>query len=348
MRVSGTLVVSIGGVLVLGTVCLLVGVYITQPKASLQFDHTRYEYGKTGFNTVVKHAFPFRNVGKEEVVLRGVKKSCSCLKAQTTVKRVRPNECGEIQVEYMCPGEVGMFKQSIVVMSNDPEKPYTKLDFSAKVVTDVIVRPASLVFGRVPWGSGGAQEIRVMDGGAEKLEVSDIISKDPLVTVSEVRHRRNKEGRYYSATVHLSPRTPRGSYASSIEVLTNLDDRRQIKIPVSAWVHGNISVSPESVKLGIVSKWNPPVPCTVWIESSGEDFKIEDVAGDVNADASVTAVTDGPRRKYCVTVQLKSSAAAGTINGEILVNTNDPAEKVIRIPYSAIVRNEAESDGVGQ
>jgi hypothetical protein len=340
MRPPSKIIVLIGGVVILCIVPLLI-VHLTKPTNALRFDHTRYDFGTVYHNTVVKHSFPFRNAGKRVLVIHSVRKSCGCLKATVTVNRLLPNERGEIEVEYASSEATGVVKQSVVVSSNDSDNPYIRLEFTAQVVTDIIVQPACLAFGRVLYGTESTQRIEVKDGGAGIMRVEKIVSNDPLVTVSEFKFNEHERAGFYSAIVRLSPRIPLGYYSSRVEILTNIDSRKEIEIPVSAVIHGNVTVSPESIQFGVVNKWSPPVPHIVLIDSSKKECGIEKVTADADTEASFVELISGSNRRFSVTVQLKSHVAIGAIKGEVLIETNDPIEKSIRIPYSAIIQDDS-------
>ena len=71
------------------------------------------EYGKN-----VVFLFPFKNIGKDTLVISNVQSSCGCVKPYWSNKPISPGKKNVIQVKYDTK-RIGTFYKTVTVTTND-------------------------------------------------------------------------------------------------------------------------------------------------------------------------------------------------------------------------------------
>lgn len=86
-------------------------------KPHIKFNNTKYNYGQMYQNANGKHAFIFKNTGKEPLIIQNVRSSCGCTIAKRPNAPILPGDSAEIGVKYDTR-RIGVFHKNITVSSN--------------------------------------------------------------------------------------------------------------------------------------------------------------------------------------------------------------------------------------
>jgi hypothetical protein len=145
MKVSKLLIVMVLPVLVFAG---------TGPRAS--FDKDGHDYGRVMYGETVTEEFILTNTGDETLVIEKIKSSCDCTRAVKGSSEIPPNGNTKIVAAFDTTGlKPGRTKREIIVQTNDPQTPLTKLTLLAEVVRELTVDPPSLAL-RLPEEAAGA------------------------------------------------------------------------------------------------------------------------------------------------------------------------------------------------
>ena len=124
--------------------------------------------------------FKFRNVGKSEARISAATSSCGCTTATWTQAAVAPGESGEVAVTFTFGARQGPQEKSVLVESNDPERPQAVLKMNVAIPEVIQVSPTFLF-----WQAGQPLEprsilVKVFNGFPVKALT--VTSSNPLVS----------------------------------------------------------------------------------------------------------------------------------------------------------------------
>ncbi len=77
--------------------------------------------------------FPIKNLGKKDLVIKGVRSSCSCITTELTSKRVAPGQEALLKGEFDTTNRQGKLSRSLTLISNDPYKSYYNVTVYANI-----------------------------------------------------------------------------------------------------------------------------------------------------------------------------------------------------------------------
>lgn len=103
------------------------------PKTEMVFDQDHFDFGKVKIGNKVRHAFRFRNVGENPLMIADAQASCGCTIPSFSKAPVLPNGTGEITVEFNTTGRLGKNHKSVMVFSN-ANREKVSVSFDAEVV----------------------------------------------------------------------------------------------------------------------------------------------------------------------------------------------------------------------
>lgn len=83
-----------------------------------QFNEESYDFGEIPEGEKYTHEFTFVNIGKEPLIVKGVKASCGCTTPNWPKEPIMPGETGIITATYNSKGRPGNFNKAITITSN--------------------------------------------------------------------------------------------------------------------------------------------------------------------------------------------------------------------------------------
>lgn len=104
----------------------------SMPETAIYFYEEQFDFGKVKEGEKVRHAFKFKNLGENPLMISDAKASCGCTVPSFSKEPVLPGKEGEIIVEFNSKGRKGKNHKSVMVFSNaDREK--VSVSFDAEV-----------------------------------------------------------------------------------------------------------------------------------------------------------------------------------------------------------------------
>lgn len=92
-------------------------------EAGLTWEHVYFEGKAHASERRATIAFPFKNTGARPVTIRRIHSSCSCTTARLRQRTYQPGEEGLIETVFTFGHRRGLHQQTIIVQTDDPEKP---------------------------------------------------------------------------------------------------------------------------------------------------------------------------------------------------------------------------------
>lgn len=91
------------------------------------------KFGELQDNATLEREINFNNTGKRELIIRSLVPNCTCLMAKATPERVAAGGTGKILLTFSAAGRTGRQNKSVMVYSNDPERPVQRITLTGTI-----------------------------------------------------------------------------------------------------------------------------------------------------------------------------------------------------------------------
>lgn len=306
-------------------------------KPDIQFERKSYDLGEVNQGERPEYHFRFENVGTELLEIEKVVSSCGCAAALATTDKVEPGGSGEIKVTFKSAGYVGRVSKWVYVHSNDPDEPKVKLNISCTVVVDILVRPASLNFGKVQAGEEVTQKFTLLPMKLEEFQIEQIETSSPNLKyhISEYTENR-KDG--FQIQVTLTSEMPIGKFSEALKIQTDSEKHPVINVNITGQVRGDVWATPEEVAFGCHRGNADTLEITI-NKGRRENFLIVRVEDNIDHIGSVIDLLheEGTQQTYTVTFQVDPDAPTGFLEKTLDFYTLDGSEPVVRLPLYVFI-----------
>lgn len=89
--------------------------------SNIEFSNKSYDFGVISIKDTVDYTIKIKNLSDQDLVLKGVRSSCSCTITDFTKEPVKKNQTATIRVEFI-PFEKGVIEKSVVLYANTKPK----------------------------------------------------------------------------------------------------------------------------------------------------------------------------------------------------------------------------------
>lgn len=89
-----------------------------EPKTSLKFDISEYDFGKIAEDEEVSHVFKFTNTGEHPLIISEARGSCGCTVPFFPKVPIMPGESSEIEVAFDPKGKSGVQRKTVTIRAN--------------------------------------------------------------------------------------------------------------------------------------------------------------------------------------------------------------------------------------
>ncbi|MHC4758589.1 MAG: DUF1573 domain-containing protein, partial [Planctomycetota bacterium] len=131
------------------------------PAPELKFANKTIDLGKAWGGTKIKANIKFTNEGNAPLEIKKVKPSCGCMASKLEQKIYQPGETGAIDLSYQVKNRTHLAKAYVVITSNDPQHPNTKVNLKANVTQLIETEPRYLTFSNLEVNKSTTKSIHV-------------------------------------------------------------------------------------------------------------------------------------------------------------------------------------------
>ena len=292
-----------------------------------------FDFGSVYEGDQVPHTFKFKNVGNAILKISRVRATCGCTTTRISNREIAPGEFGEVEAIFRTTGFTGRQRKTIYIHSNDPLKPVTKLELKGHVKVGVEVKPRRLVFKNVQKDTAVTRELEIKQVGEEELVLGEVTTNLEYLKIDSVEKKLGDK-KVYIVRVTLEKDAPVGNIHGVVEVNTNLERWKTVKVWVSGKVVGDIRLSPEWMRF--TAPAGERQSFSLLISTRGSNFKILRIENKVKY-LSAKLYTLEESRRYKVDFSLDPEAPPGRITGKVRVYTDYPGETELIIPITGMV-----------
>ncbi len=297
------------------------------------------DFGVVPQGKVLEANFQVVNEGSEVLEIKAVRPTCGCTVADFD-RQVAPGKAGMIRAKVDTKEFAGPITKSILVMTNDPDTPTTRLVVKADVQPYLEVLPRPLVRFNTIQGEEAVQKVTIVSDRAQPYEVTKVDTSVPYLKAA-VRKLPKEElvpGKFkdqYEVALSLSKDAPVGPVSAEVTVHTTHPEAPKVSIRVFGVVRALVHVTPTQIQFGTVeAKVKPGRNVIVVNNREGTGLHVKKVAVDDPAfDAQVFTIAEGKR--YQVTVVVKPDAPAGRHTATLTITTDDPKFPELKVPVAA-------------
>lgn len=317
-----------------------------------------HEFGSMGLGAKGAYTWEFKNVGQGPLEVWLEETTCSC-----TVATLKPGEGEKGKKVTIAPGQSapitldwetrkpGRFGQSAMLGTNDPDDRNVTLSILGMVVPSVEVRPSESIAlpDSVP-EEALRQVVDIVSLDRPGLKLTKIASSRPGLIVAEAKPmsaaelEKLKVKAGYHVTVEVKPGMPPGRFTEDLSIETDSPVRPSLKVSLAGHVIGPIAVIPERVVM-------PSVPGIVGasrdvtlVVRGNRETKIEVASKSEKLRVAISkAGKPEAKGRYRLTVTVPPGTAPGLVDDPIVLKTDYPQAREVRIPVSIYVSSRTDA-----
>lgn len=291
-----------------------------QQWAKKMFTQTEHDFGSVARGAKTEHEFVLSNIYLEDVHIASVRASCSCTTPRIKAQWLKTYEKGAIIARYNTGSFTGRKGATVTVTFDKPYYAQVRLHVRGHVRGDVVFQPGSVQLGSVDQGRPVERKVSVSHTGRSDWKVLEVRSAAGHLTGRAVETLRRGGRVSYDLLVRLDENAPPGYVGDHLMLLTN--DRRSAHIPlkVEGRVASAVTVSPNSLFLGVVK---PGEKVTKQLVVRGKHpFRIVEVTCDDDSFEFTQPVGDQPKPVHLVPVTFVAGEDEGKVSQKIRIQTD--------------------------
>jgi hypothetical protein len=304
-------------------------------RADLRFEAPFAQVGTVRAGPLLVHRFACINDGADPVEITGTRGSCGCLKPHLSRTTVPPGERAEVVLEVNTLSQAaGPHTWTVRVTYQSGNTTFEiPLQLSARLVTELMVQPASLV---IFADRSTSHQVVITDSRPQPLAVTAVRASSPKLDAQATEPVQDGRGRWVRAiTLRIADDYPDGRHDEVLQVFSDDPAYRTIGIPVTVIRRSqeHVTVSPSAVQL-TAAKGQPFPARVILIRANGDEgVQIESVLTD---DPAVTCQwAQGPGVMATLKVRVNHEFVHGhSLHSTVTVHLRRPAPEVLTIPVT--------------
>jgi hypothetical protein len=297
--------------------------------------------GTVAKGQVVQATFAVRNGGGSDLIISDARPSCGCTVASFD-KLIKPGAEGKIVSNVDTKSFSGPISKSVLIVSNDPERPQMNIFIKALVKPYVDVLPQAFVRFSVIKGDNSGQDVILLS--EEKGFQPTIAETSQAYVKAEIHPAGDKDkiagrtGNQYRLHINVTPDAPEGLLNAPIRVATGVAQQPTVEIPVSGIVRPRVSVTPVTVNFGNFTAGKDPITRNIIVTNNKPGLPVKVTRAEVSVPGFVTDVVPTQEGiSYTVVVRASEKVKKGALDGTVKLFTSDKERSVIEIPLRGVV-----------
>ena len=236
------------------------GKAVAAPK--IEISQETKDMGTVPKGQIIETDFVIRNVGGSDLVITDARPSCGCT-VSSFDKLVKPGAEGKVHTSVDTKSFTGPISKSVLVVSNDPERPQMNLFVKAVVKPFVDVAPQAYVRFSVVKGDPASQDVILIS--EEKgfkptvAETAQPYVKAELSPAGDKDKIAGRPGDQYKLAIAVTADAPEGLLNAPIRINTGVSQQPTLEVPVSGIVRPRVSITPITVNFGNFTPGKDPI-----------------------------------------------------------------------------------------
>jgi hypothetical protein len=292
--------------------------------------------GTVAKGQLVEATFVVKNSGGSDLIISDARPSCGCTVASFD-KIIKPGQEGKIHSSVDTKSFSGPISKSVLVVSNDPDRPQMNLFIKAIVKPFVDVLPQAFVRFSVIKGDNSTQDVILLS--EEKgfrptvAETSQPYVKAEILPAGDKDKIPGRTGDQYKLHINVTADAPEGLLNAPIRIATGVTQQPTVEIPVSGIVRPRVSVTPVTVNFGNFTAGKDPITRNIIVTNNKPGQPVKVMRAEVSVPGFVTDIVPTQEGvSYTVVVKASDKVKKGALDGMVKLFTSDKERAVIEIP----------------
>lgn len=310
------------------------GKTVAAPK--IEISQETKDMGTVPKGQVIETDFLIHNTGGSDLVITDARPSCGCT-VSSFDKVIKPGADGKVHTSVDTKSFSGPISKSVLVVSNDPDRPQMNLFVKAIVKPFVDVAPQAYVRFSVVKGDPATQEVILIS--EEKgfkptvAETSQPYVKAEISPAGDKDKIAGRSGEQFKLAVAVTADAPEGLLNAPVRVNTGVSQQPTLEVPVSGIVRPRVSVTPITVNFGNFTPGKDPITRNIVVTNNKPGTPIKVTKAEVNVPGFVTDVVPTQEGvSYTVVVKANDKVKKGPVEGKVTLYTSDKEKATIEIP----------------
>ncbi|MFN2387335.1 MAG: DUF1573 domain-containing protein [Thermoanaerobaculia bacterium] len=285
---------------------------------------------------VIDATFVIKNTGGSDLIISDARPSCGCTVASFD-KLIKPGAEGKIVSSVDTKTFSGPISKSILLVSNDPDRPQMNLFVKANVKPFVDVLPQPFVRFSVIKGDGAGQDVILLSD--EKTfkptvaETSQPYVKAEILPAGDKDKIPGRAGEQYRLRISVTGDAPDGLLNAPLRINTGVAQQPTLEIPVSGIVRPRVSVTPVMVNFGNFTAGKDPITRNIIVTNNKPGVPVRVTKAEVSVPGFVTDVVPTQEGiSYTVVVKASDRVKKGALQGTVKLYTSDKDKSIIELP----------------
>ena len=291
-----------------------------QEWAAKMFPATSHDFGVVARGENAEYAFDLENLYVDEVHIASVRASCSCTSPEIKTPTLKTHQKGAILARYNTAAFQGPKGATLTVTFDKPYFAEVQLQVRGYIRGDVAFNPGIVDFGEVDEEGPSEREIMVNHVGGADWRIVAAHCENPHLSAAASEVQRSGGQVAYRIAVRLEKQAPAGYFTDHVVLETNDAQVRQVAVPVTGTVHARVSVSPDSLFMGLVEPGHTVTRQLV--VRSRQPFRVSEVTCDDPGFTLVVQDDGGEKKAHLISVTFEAGKQSGKAEGSIRVATS--------------------------
>ncbi len=297
--------------------------------------------GTVAKGQMIESTFVIKNNGAADLVISDARPGCGCTVASFD-KVIKPGAEGKVISSVDTKNFAGPISKSILLISNDPDRPQLNLFIKAVVKPFVDVLPTGYLRFSVVKGDSAAQDVvLVSEEKTFKPTVAEMAQpyvKAELIPAGEKDKIAGRPGDQYKLHVSVTGDAPEGLLNAPIRISTGVTQQPNVEIPVSGYVRARVSVTPALVNFGNFTAGKDAITRNIIVTNNKPSMPVKVTKAEVSVPGFMTDVVPTQEGvSYTVVVKASDKVKKGAIDGTVKLYTTDKERAVIELPLKGEV-----------
>lgn len=285
---------------------------------------------------IIDATFTIKNTGGSDLIITDARPGCGCTVASFD-KVVKPGEEGKIVSHVDTKTFSGPIAKSILVVSNDPDRPQLNLFVKAIVKPFVDVLPNAYVRFSVIKGDSESQSvILVSDEKSFKPVVAEAAQpyvKAEIAPAGEKDKIPGRSGEQYRLKLTITGDAPEGLLNAPVRITTGVAQQGQVEIPVAGIVRARVQVTPVMVNFGNFTAGKDPITRNIIVTNNKPSVLVKVTRAETTVAGFVTDIVPTQEGvSYTIVVKPTDKVKKGAFEGFVKLFTTDKDKAVIELP----------------
>jgi len=302
----------------------------------VQLDPETIDFGTLAQGEQPQHDVQLHNRGSAPLLIGEVTSNCGCTVAQLPDSVLAPGATTQMRVTLQTLSFSGDVVKQITLHTNDPGAPQATITLKAHVRPRLDVRPTQVDFGSVPVGESPVRTVTLKAARRDSLVVDSLLFPADYVR-ARLEQATIADSVVIQLHLELRPDAPAGPFRETGRIITNQTTAPRVPIHLRGQVRGFFTVSPPALSYGLVRSDRGKSQKAV-LTGAGDGHHRVTGADCPHPDVACQVVTVEEGRRYEVRVTLQPGIAAGMLQTEVVISTDDPAQPQIPLELRGSVR----------